>query len=104
MKKNKGIIITGGKLNAKNIVTGKDAKIEIQNNARKEELLKDSSSQTESSKTSDLDENLRFVREVKQEIANGQLSEAIKISLQYFKNKNDLKILNKLIILRYHGR
>lgn len=83
--KNKGIIISGGELNTTNLAVGDNAKIELTHTTP---LIKETLS-------SDF---FDFVANIKQLIAQGEVREAIKELLLYFKSTENKAALNAVIM------
>ncbi len=86
MKKNKGIIVTGGKLDGKNIAVGKGAKIEVNESGKNST---DNSSENIESK---------FVNNLKDLISKGKIKMAIENLLVYFKEEQNKEGLNATIM------
>jgi len=89
MKKNKGIIVTGGKLKAENITIGKKAKIEqiIESKEGKKAKVKESSSM----------EDL-LIDDMKKLISNGELNKVIEQLLVHFQENKNKEGLNAIIM------
>lgn len=83
--KNKGIIILGGKLNAKNIVVGDNATIIHNQKPEKEKVILPP-------------EKVALITGWKDEIAKGNLKEVITLLLQHFKEEGNKEILNAIIM------
>lgn len=83
--KNKGIFISGGELNATNLIVGDNSKIELADNAKAErqELSP---------------ETIVFAVKIKKLIAEGEVKEAIQILLSHFKNNENKSALNAVIM------
>jgi hypothetical protein len=84
MKNNKGIIITGGKLESKNVAVGKKTKIEVNKAKDRAKVANDSGS--------------ILVNDFKKLISSGELKKVIEQLLLYFKEKENKEGLNFTII------
>lgn len=86
MKKNEGIILSGGKLSAKNLAVGNQSKVEANQSSKVN---------TENDNTS---ENNILASELKELISKGSLKEVINKMLDHFKSVDDKKSLNATIM------
>lgn len=86
MKKNKGIIVTGGSFKGKNIAVGKESKIE------------------RGSSENELNDNLEkkiengLITNLKNLISKGELKKAVEILLNHFKEEQNKEGLNIMIM------
>jgi hypothetical protein len=83
--KNKGIIVSGGELNATNLINGEKSTIIGNANCKDEkgDLTK---------------ENLSQLEKWKEDISNGNLKDVISSMLEYLKAQDDKRNLNAVII------
>lgn len=83
--KNKGIIVTGGKLNATNLINGEKSTIigNVNSKIKEEDLSQ---------------ENLAQREKWKEDISNGNLKDVISSMLEYLKAQDDKQNLNAVII------
>jgi len=83
--KNKGIIVSGGELNATNLINGEKSTIIGNANSKDEkgDLTK---------------ENLSQLEKWKEDISNGNLKDVISSMLEYLKAQDDKRNLNAVII------
>lgn len=83
--KNKGIVISGGEVNATNLAVGDNAKIELAH-------------ESPSVKKAVSPETFAFVANIKQLIAQGEVREAIQELLLHFKSSENKAALNAVIM------
>lgn len=86
MKKNKGIIVTGGKLEANNIIVGKKSKI-VQNLVKEEQKENETTTKDKA-----------FFDSLKKRISKGELKKVVEQLLEYFKNDKEKEQLKAIIM------
>ena len=87
MKKNKGIVIMGGEMKAKNVAVGKKSKIEQTLQPKKDKKSKEVSP-----------ENKEMIGNLKMMISNGELKEVIEKLFVHFKEGDNKEGLNATIM------